>query len=54
MGEIAQFLNQEPVLLLFLIIGLGYLVGGISLGGDGAAPPAACSWWDCWVGTSVL
>jgi putative transport protein len=38
MAEISQFLNQEPVLLLFLIIGFGYLVGGISLGGMALGP----------------
>jgi hypothetical protein len=30
MAEIVQFLNQEPALLLFMVIGFGYLLGGIS------------------------
>jgi putative transport protein len=39
-GELIELLRQQPVLTLFLIIGMGYLLGGIRLGSFSLGPVA--------------
>ena len=38
--ELIELLRQQPVLTLFLIIGMGYLIGGISVGSFSLGPVA--------------
>jgi putative transport protein len=39
-GEFIELLRQQPVLTLFLIIGIGYLIGGIRIGSFSLGPVA--------------
>ena len=39
-AQILETLGNQPVLLLFLVIGLGYLIGGLHFGGFSFGPVA--------------
>ncbi|MFI5110228.1 MAG: hypothetical protein ACHP78_15490 [Terriglobales bacterium] len=43
LGSIVTTLAENPILTLFVVIGLGYLLGEISVFGFRLGPPGFCS-----------